>query len=229
MAKYIEGDIHDVIKTLETSSIDLIYTNPPFGTTENKWDKSLNWDKLWLDIWRVLKPNGVVVIHASKPFSYQLIKSQTPKYNYNWIKTKPTNFLKAKIQPLRKVEEIFIFYKKKHTYNPQMVGNEKRMTGSSSPTTYYGNRLKKQTDATFHIGKYPTDVLEFKQVVRGGKTICDDMIDFFIKTYSNENDLVLDMTTHNDVVGNRVTALKRKFIGVDINLPNLADFEKKLK
>ena len=96
MATYIEGDIHDVIKTLETNTIDLIYTNPPFGTTENKWDKALNWEELWKDIWRILKPNGVVVIHASKPFSYKLIQSQTPKYNYNWIKTKSTGFLRAK-------------------------------------------------------------------------------------------------------------------------------------
>ena len=217
MATYIQGDIHDVIKTLETNSIDLIYTNPPFGTTENDWDKSLRWKELWVDIWRILKPNGVVVIHASKPFSYKLIQSQTPNYNYNWIKTNSTGFLRAKYQPLRKVEEVYIFYKKSHTYNPQMVGTEIIKTGTSKITSYYGDRLKQKNDGSFHIGKYPTDVLEFKRQVRGGKTICDDMIDFFIKTYSNENDLVLDMTTHNKVVGNRVIELKRKFIGIDIN------------
>ena len=217
MATYIEGDIHDVIKTLETNTIDLIYTNPPFGTTENKWDKALNWEELWKDIWRILKPNGVVVIHASKPFSYKLIQSQTPKYNYNWIKTKPTNFFHAKKQPLRKVEEIYVFYKKKHTYNPQMIGDKIYKTGTAKPSDYYGDRVEPKKPNTFHTGKYPTDVLEFKREVRGGKTISDDMIDFFIKTYSNENDLVLDMTTHNKVVGNRVIELKREFIGIDIN------------
>tara|TARA_R110001606_G_C15155890_1_gene626365 strand:- start:84 stop:737 length:654 start_codon:yes stop_codon:yes gene_type:complete len=214
MATYIEGDIHDVIKTLETNTIDLIYTNPPYGTTENEWDKALNWEELWKDIWRILKPNGVVVIHASKPFSYKLIQSQTPKYNYNWIKTKPTNFFHAKKQPLRKVEEIYVFYKKKHTYNPQMIGDDV-ITSVQAPNKYYGNRSNSKTST--HIGRYPTDVLEFKREVRGGKTISDDMIDFFIKTYSNENDLVLDMTTHNKVVGNRVIELKREFIGIDIN------------
>ena len=223
MATYIEGDIHDVIKTLETNSIDLIYTNPPFGTTENDWDKSLRWKELWVDIWRILKPNGVAVIHASKPFSYKLIQSQTPNYNYNWIKTKPTNFFHAKKQPLRKVEEVYIFYnyKKKHKYNPQMIGDEVKTNILSAPNKYYGNRSKPKDSngnvkTSTHIGKYPTDVLEFKSQVRGGKTISDDMIDFFIKTYSNENDLVLDMTTHNKVVGNRVIELKRKFIGIDL-------------
>lgn len=218
MATYIHGDIHEVIKTIETNSIDLIYNNPPFGITENEWDKPLRWEALWKDIWRVLKPNGVAVIHASKPFSYKLIQSQTPKYNYNWIKTNATGFLRAKYQPLRKVEEVYIFYKKSPTYNPQMVGTDIIKTNTSSNTSYYGDRLKQKNDGSFHIGKYPTDVLEFKRKVRGGKTISDDMIDFFIKTYSNENDMVLDMTTHNKVVGNRVIALNRKFIGVDINL-----------
>jgi len=223
MATYIEGDIHEVIKTIETNSIDLIYNNPPFGTTSNEWDKSLNWEELWTDIWRVLKPNGVAVIHASKPFSYKLIQSQTPKYNYNWIKKEQTNFFLAKKQPLRKVEEIFVFYKKKHTYNPQMIGDDVITTVCGASKKYYGGEGgEKNTNGNFktttHIGRYPNDVLEFKRVVRGGKTISDDMIDFFIKTYSNENDMVLDMTTHNKVVGNRVIALKRKFIGVDINL-----------
>ena len=65
---YIVGDCHDIIKTIKTDSIDLIYNNPPFGTTENKWDKPLQWEKLWIEIWRVLKPNGIAVIHADKPF-----------------------------------------------------------------------------------------------------------------------------------------------------------------
>ncbi len=121
---YIFGDIHDVIKSIETDTIDLIYTNPPYGTTENKWDKSLDWDALWPDIWRILKPNGVVIIHASKPFTYKLIQSQTPKYHYTWKKNISTNFFHAKKQPLRQIEEILIFYKNRHTYNPQMIGNE---------------------------------------------------------------------------------------------------------
>jgi site-specific DNA-methyltransferase (adenine-specific) len=216
MEKYIQGDIHDVIKDIETNSIDLIYTNPPFGTTENEWDKPLRWNELWDDIWRVLKPNGVVVIHASKPFSYTLIQSQKPKYNYTWIKEISTGFFHAKKQPLRLVEEVYVFYKGKHTYNPQMIGDEYRPSGCASTSTYYGSRGENKKISGGHYGKYPTDVLKFKRDVRNGKTIGDDMIDFFIKTYSNEEDIILDMTTHSKVVGNRAINLSRHFIGVDL-------------
>ena len=214
---YIQGDCHDKIKTIKTNSIDLIYNNPPFGTTENKWDTPLNWDIMWKEIWRVMKPTGIVVIHASKPFSYRLIQSQTPKYNYCWKKNTSTNFFHAKKQPLRQMEEVYIFYKKPGTYNPQMVGdkiNKSKQPGSSS---YYGNRTKK-TIVKEWKGNYPTDLLEYNVCIRGGKTISDDMIDYFIKTYSNEGETVLDFTTHNDVVGNRVELLNRKFIGIDKNI-----------
>lgn len=214
---YIEGDCHDIIKTIKTDSIDLIYNNPPFGTTENKWDKPLRWNELWEEIWRVLKPNGIAIIHASKPFSYKLIQSQTPKYNYSWKKNTTTNFFHAKKQPLRQMEEIYIFYNKPGTYNPQMVGNKINKSSSAGKSLYYGNRTKKQIVKTV-IGNYPTDFMDFKVCVRGGKTICDDMIDYFIKTYSNVGDTVLDFTTHNDAVGNRVELLNRKFIGIDKNL-----------
>jgi len=221
MATYIQGDIHKVIKTLQTNTIDLIYTNPPYGTTANEWDKPLNWKELWTDMWRILKPNGVIVLHASKPFSYKLIQSQTPNYNYSWIKKAHTNFFHAKKQPLRKVEEVYVFYKKKHTYNPQMIGDDIITSVNGASKKYYGdNSHVKDSNGNFttstHVGRYPTDVLEFERTIRGGKTISDDMIDFFIKTYSNEKDLVLDMTTHNKVVGNRVIELKREFIGIDL-------------
>ena len=215
---YIKDDIHNYIKQIDTNSIDCIYTNPPFGTTENKWDKPLDWKNLWIDIWRVLKPNGVAIIHASIPFSYELIKSQKPRYNYVWIKNQSTNFFHAKKQPLRQFEEVYIFYKKQPTYNPQMIGNEKIPTGTAGKSTYYGSRGEKTNKGGYHIGKYPTNVLKFKRHIRGGKTIPDEMIEFFIKTYSNEGDTILDMTCHNNVVGDVVEKLNRNYIGVDINL-----------
>jgi len=213
---YICGDCHEVIKDIENDSIDLIYNNPPFGTTENKWDTPLKWDMLFKELWRVLKPNGIIVIHAAKPFSYKLVQYETPKYNYTWKKDRSTGFLNAKKQPLRQTEEIYIFYKKVGTYNPQMVGNEKIRTGKAGKSNYYGSRSGNHDLNTYHYGKYPTDILEFKRKIRGGKTVPDEMIEFFIKTYSNEGDTVLDMTTHNKVVGNVVEKLKRKFIGIDL-------------
>ena len=126
MIKYILGDIHNVIKDIDDNSIDFLYTNPPFGITEAKWDKPLDWDNLWLDIWRVMKPSGIVALHCSMPFTYTLIQSQTPKYHYCIKKNNKTGFLFCKKQPLRETEEVLIYYKKPGTYNPQMIGNKER-------------------------------------------------------------------------------------------------------
>lgn len=211
---YLKGDIHEIIKTIEDNSIDLIYTNPPFGITNCKWDTPLNWEELWSDIWRIMKPKGIVVLHASMPFSYTLIKSQTPKYHYCIKKNRLTGHLGVKYQPLRQMEELYIFYKKAGTYNPQKVGDEICPSNWTSSNGYYG-KCKKGEKYTI-VGKHPTTFIDMKTDRRGGKTISDDLVDYVIKTYSNEGDRVLDMTTHNKVVGNRVELLKRKFIGVDL-------------
>jgi site-specific DNA-methyltransferase (adenine-specific) len=214
---YIQGDIHDVIKTLETNTIDLIYTNPPFGITQKDWDTPLDWDNLWKDIWRVVKPRGIVALHASMPFSYTLIKSQTPKYHYHIKKSNSTGFLSSKYQPLRNTEELYIFYKKSGTYNPQMTGNEIRTaTVATNWNGYYGDYPQKKSRITKkYVGKFPTTSLDMITTVRGGKTVDDNLVKYVLKTYSNEGDTVLDMTCHNKVVGNICEELNRKYIGVD--------------
>jgi DNA modification methylase len=230
MSIYIEGDIHDVIKTLDTNSVDFIYTDPSFGTTGASWDKGLDWATLFPEMWRVLKPNGVICLYASMPFTYHLLKHETPKYHYSWCKNISTGFLHAKYQPLRCIEEIFIYYKKRGTYNPQMEGTEfhkKRLVkyGSDengywgkSDRNYdeYGNVIY-ETEKEGHVGRYPKTFKNWKiRKDKTGITRTDEQIDYFIKTYSNENDTILDMTAHCDYVGNRCLELKRNYIGVDL-------------
>lgn len=227
MIKYIKGDIHEVIKTLEKDSIDFIYTDPPFNSqTKAKWDTILNWELLFSEMWRVLKPNGVIALHSAIPFTYELLQYEKPKYNYVWKKNNSTGFFSAKYQPLRNIEEIFIYYKKRGTYNPQMIGDTyypKRNVKYGGKSAYWGengvNKDNEYVKEEGHKGKYPTTYLEYP--IRKGKgngiTRCDEMIDFFIKTYSNEGDTILDMTHHNNIVGNRCDLLNRNYIGVDIN------------
>jgi len=218
--KIIKGDIHDVILTLESNSIDLIYTNPPFSTTENKWDKSLNWKFLFPEMWRILKPNGIIILHCAIPFTYDLIRIEKPKYHYIWIKDKPTNFFHAKNQPLRQQEEILIYYKDKPTYNPQMIGDKFYKTGCAGKSKYYGSRGedKKKIDSNSgHYGKYPNNILNFPRHIRGYSTRNNDLIDFIIKTYSNETDLILDMTCYNAISGKIAIELNRCYIGVDLD------------
>ena len=239
MKTYIEGDIHEVIKTLEDNSIDFIYTDPPFGITSAEWDTGLNWEELFPQMWRVLKPRGIICLYASMPFTYELLKYQTPKYqrpkyHYTWRKNNSTGFLAARFQPLRDTEEIFVYYKKAGTYNPQMVGTEfhpkRKVKVGSDKHQYWGVRKNlKDKDLAGkkshmvpdegHTGRYPKTLKEWK--IRKGKTGItrgDDQIDFFIKTYTNEGDTILDMTCHNQTVGDRCDALVRDYIGIDLKI-----------
>lgn len=224
MKQYIEGDIHSVIKTLHDNSIDFIYTDPPFGTTQAKWDKGLDWVNLFPEMWRVLKPKGTICLYASIPFTYELIKYETPKYHYSWCKNNKTGFFQAKNQPLRQIEEIFIYYKNKGTYNPQMEGDKfvkKRNVKVGGRNGYYGDKLKDKSNkycvAEGHTGKYPTTFKSWDiRKDKTGITRSDEQIDYFIKTYTNENDTILDMTCHCEYVGNRCEELNRNYIGIDL-------------
>ena len=219
---YEYSDIHDKIKDISNSSIDLIYTSPPYGITNAEWDKPLKWDKLFPEMWRVLKPTGIIVLHASMPFTYELLKYQKPKYHYTWLKSVATGFLWAKKQPLRITEEIFIYYNKVGTYNPQMKGDiitKPRKHKVVNGENYYNIPKDKECQEAGHVGRYPNTLLEYKTRYKsgGGITRTDEMIDYFIKTYSNENETVLDLTCCNKIVSKVVNKLNRNYIGVDIN------------
>lgn len=225
--EYRFGDIHEVIKTIDTDSVDFIYTDPPFGITKAKWDVGLRWEELFPEMWRVLKPNGVICLYASAPFTYQLVTYETPKYHYSWKKNNSTGFFTAKKQPLRCMEEIFIYYKQTGTYEPQMVGNQvhKRRNlihtgGSGYFTSSSGAKMpthNHESEKGSHKGRYPTTFKEWPiRKEKGGITRTDEHIDYFLRTYSREGELVLDMTCHNPTVGNRCQALGRRYLGVDI-------------
>lgn len=220
MAEYRIGDIHEEIKKIPENSIDLCYTNPPFATTKKKWDIPLRWEELFIELDRVVKPNGVILIHSAIPFTYELISIKKPKYHYIWIKNNATNFFQAKKQPLRQVEEILVYYKNAHTYNPQMIGDKKmyhERNNSYQGNQYYGNQ---KPNVSNHTGKYPTTYLgSFTRILQKNspKSVNDQIIKRMIKTYSNENDCILDMTCCDKGVGDIATQLNRKYIGIDIS------------
>ena len=227
----IQGDIHVVIKGIPDNYFDCIYTDPPFSITGAKWDQNLKWDELWDEMWRVLKPNGVVILHCSMPFTFDLVSSQRKhfKYHYIWKKNIATNFFLAKKQPLRIHEEVCVFYKKQPTYNPQMVGDtfhKKRNVIYGGQDKYYGEcRVTEniETEEGGHQGRYPNTFLEYpiRKSKKGDKNTAstrpDELVDFFIKTYTNEGDKILDLTCYDGLTGRRADILNRDYLGVDLN------------
>ena len=218
--QFIIGDIHSVIKTFAENSFDLVYWNPPFATTQKSWDNDLNFEELFTEIDRVLKPNGVLAIHTAIPFTYRIIALRQPKYHYTWVKNNPTNFFQAKKQPLRQVEEILIYYREKHTYNPQMIGDEihhHERKNKYEGDQYYGDQ---KPNVSHHKGRYPTNFMgRFKRLLqtKSPKSIQPEIIERIIKTYTNEGDSILDPTCCDKGIGNLANSLNRDYVGVDIS------------
>lgn len=219
-SSYIIADCQDAIKDIENDSVDFIYFNPPFGTTNASYDKPLDWDFLFPHLFRIIKNTGVIAIHCSIPFTYELISKQKPKYHYTWIKKRPTGHLNAKKQPLRNVEEILIYYKSpQHTYNIQMKGDKekKEKRENKKYSQYY--RSQKSYESTYK-GDYPRTLLGiFEPVSQRGspKSIPDLITRYMMLTYSNEEDVILDLTCCNKNNGFIAEELGRHYIGIDID------------
>jgi len=223
----IKGDIHEEIKKLKDNTFDILYTDPPYAMTQAKWDTPLKWNELWNDIWRVLKPNGVVILHSTQRFTIELGSTQLKhfKYKYVWKKNIATNFFLCKKQPLRIIEDILIFYKKNGTYNPQMVGDEfheKRNVKFGGKQGYYGkegnNKKNEYNKEEGHKGRYPNDLLEYdiRKGKGGASTRPDELVEFIIKTYTNENDNILDITCYDALTGKIAKKLNRNYTGIDL-------------
>lgn len=221
------NDNLEEIKQIEEKSIDFIYFDPPFGTTECDYDKKLNWELLWKEMWRVLKDKGVVAIHSSQPFTAYLINTQVRHYKYNWYWDKtccPTGFLFSKHQPMRIIEEICIFYKK-GKYNPQMEIREKplEIKKEKMKSEYYV-RAKPVSGTYTH--RFPTHLIKMKRINHKYSTRPVELCEYFIKTYSNEGETILDLTCSNGQSAIACHRLNRRYIGVDISEDMIKDAKK---
>ena len=222
MATFLRGDCLEQIKLLPSASIDLCYINPPFGTTKQSWDCKLPWNQLFPELFRVLKTDGILAIHCSVPFNYELIRTapKPPAFSYYWLKEGTTNPFIAKVQPLRNTEEILVWYNKKSRYYPQRVGTEKRQLTSNGGTDYYG--MTRQQIKQDVVGYYQTHHLDFKRCATHGKnakngfgTRPPEMIELMIKSFTKENDVILDFTCHLGISGVIARRLNRRWIGID--------------
>ena len=121
MIDLIKGDCLEVMKTIESSSIDAIITDPPYGTTACKWDSVIAFELMWEQLNRIIKPNGAIVLFGSQPFTSALIMSNLKNYrtSYVWDKQKSVNFVQAKNHPMKRTEDILVFGLNRVVYNPR--------------------------------------------------------------------------------------------------------------
>lgn len=226
------GDCLELMpKHVEDESIDMIFCDLPYGTTQNKWDSVIPLGKLWSEYNRVIKDNGAIVLFSAQPFTSALISSNYNmfKYSWTWDKNKPTGHLNAKKQPLRVIEDVCVFYKKQCVYNPILIDREKKnirntdYTPNKEGVNTYGKtrkNFKYNEGRTIPIDKgYPKNYLKFIGVGTNSKNKRLhptqkplSLIEYMIKTYTNEGDLILDNTCGSGTTGLGAKNLNRNYI-----------------
>lgn len=204
----------------EGVKVDAIICDPPYGTTACKWDHIIPFEEMWPRLEKLSKPSTPIILFSSQPFTSKVINSNSKlfRYEYIWEKSRATNFLNAKKMPMKKHENILVFYKNLCTYNPQglievneTIRPAKKGSGIYSEHSHSGY-IKKHTN-------YPHSILKFKSV---GKTVHPtqkplDLLEFLIKTYTHEGELVLDFTMGSGTAGRAAKNCNRKFIGIELD------------
>ena len=222
MVDLLYGDCLKLLPNLLDNSIDMLLVDLPYGTTACKWDSVLPLDKLWEQYNRVCKKDAAMVFTAAQPFTTVLASSNISNFRYEWIWEKPqgTNPMNSKIMPLKAHENILVFYRIKPTYNPQMWYSTP-YSGFSSDTAkigeVYGQQQSKHRDNP-EGSRYPKTVLKFKQEKGQHPTQTPvKLMEYLIKTYTNEGDTVLDNTMGSGTTGVAAVDTGRNFIGMENN------------
>jgi len=226
-------DCLEVMKLITSGSIYAIITDPPYGTTACKWDSVIDFELMWEQLNRIIKPNGAIVLFGSEPFSSALRMSNIKNYKYDWYWNKKFggNFVQAKRMPLKNIECVSVFCKggKMPDYNPQMILRDKPIKQGgvkSSDAIPIKNNKHTHTKKTY-THKYPITQMDYPKEL--GRTVHPTqkpilLMEYLIKTYTNENETVLDFTMGSGSTGVAAKNTNRNFIGIeqDANYFNIA-------
>jgi DNA modification methylase len=229
--KVVQGDCLEVMKDFPDKSVDMILCDLPYGTTQNKWDSVIDLEALWKEYERIIKDTGCIALTSQGVFTAKLIISNEKLFKYKivWIKSKPTNFLNAKKQPLRKHEDICIFYRKQTTYNPQMTAGEPYDKGVRKDqfTGSYGDFKPKHVKSDGE--RYPNDVVFYEDDFVYVKTAESEgqvyhptqkpveLGRYLIRTFTNPGDIVLDNACGSGSFLISAIMEDRQFIGIEKN------------
>ena len=225
--KLIHGECIETMSKMKDGYFDMILCDPPYGTTACKWDSVIPFEPLWAHYWRVLKPNGAVVLTAAQPFTTVLISSQIDRYKYSWIweKSKVTGFMQAKNQPLRNHEDVCVFGRfassAQHfqgVYNPQGAKSVGVVEYSNARKAdhFTGDRKPGKTES---MTGYPRSVL---RIPSEGKTVHPTqkpvaLMEYLIRTYTNEGETVLDNCMGSGTTGVACVNTNRNFVGIELD------------
>lgn len=231
MLRLINGECLETMDKLiaEGIIVDAIICDPPYGTTACKWDSIIPFPEMWERLNKLIKPNGAIVLFGSEPFSSALRMSNIKNYKYDWKwqKTKPTNMLNASRQPMRDSEDIMVFYKKQPAYNPQKIKNPKGIEkrglspyNNSNSGEHTRGVDKVKTSEHYEADKlHPRTIIKFqrdyKVIHPTQKPVA--LMEYLIKTYTNENELVLDFTMGSGTTIVACQNTNRRGIGIELD------------
>lgn len=227
------GELETIMPNLESNSVRMIFVDFPFSTTQAKWDTPVNLEVFWKEAWRILVPNGVVVAKCQIPFTITLGTSQLKHLKYEWVweKSSATGGLNSKKMPMKASESLLIFYKQLPLYNPQMTSGHKRKVSSAKNRKACIERRNEKEDYIYNkeygdkvqgydsTDRYPRNILKFasdKQRLALHPTQTPEaLIEYFIETYTNEGDTILDPCRGVNGVGVCADRLNRKSILIE--------------
>lgn len=220
MITLMQGDCLERMKEIPDESVDLVLTDPPFGTTACKWDSVIDLEKMWKELKRITKANSAIVLFGSEPFSSALRMSNINIFKYDWIwdKVKPSGHLNAKIMPMKQHEIISVFCYGRPIYNPMMVEQKERVSKNylSNKSDIFGD--ERQVSKITNL-KYPKSILTESNALQRGKLHPTQkpvaLLEYLIKTYSNSEDVILDFTFGSGSTGVACVNTNRKFIGIE--------------